>query len=121
MNVVRVKPGVEFAVIAPGGFAILSAFQQTAVRCALDLEITSGTDGEHSGPADPHKRGEAYDLRSHDLTPQQKTSVLNSVMTDLGWECFYGFLEDAGTADEHFHFQVKKGTTYPPTQGGIKP
>jgi hypothetical protein len=113
VNVVRSKLGVQYLPIAPGGFVILSAIQQACERCALNLTITSGSDGEHSGPGDPHHRGEAYDVRSHDLTPQQKTSVLNAVMTILGWERFYGFLEAEGTENEHFHFQVKKGTEYP--------
>jgi hypothetical protein len=113
MNVVRVKPGVEFTVIAPGGFCILASVQQATQRCAVDLEITSGCDGEHSGPNDPHHSGNAYDVRTHDFTPQQKAAVLASVMSALGWERFYGFLEAEGTPNEHLHFQVKKGTTYP--------
>jgi hypothetical protein len=114
VNVVTVKPGVEFAVIAPGGFCILSAIQQASQHCAVDLTITSGTDGEHSGPADPHHTGNAYDVRSHDLTDEMKQAVLAYMMdTVLGWDRFYGFIEAAGTDNEHFHVQVKKGTTYP--------
>lgn len=113
MNVLRVKPGATFGIIAPAGFAILSALQQATQKCAIDLTISSGDDGPHSGPQDPHKTGEAYDVRSHDLTPQQKTSVLNAVMAVLGWERFYGFLESEGTDKEHFHFQRAKGTVYP--------
>ena len=67
-GVVRVKEGVQFGVIAPGGFAILAAIVGAATRLAMDLTITSGSDGAHSGVDDPHHRGEAYDLRSHDLT-----------------------------------------------------
>jgi hypothetical protein len=113
MNIVTTKPGVEFAVIAPGGFSILSAIQFACMKCAVDLTITSGSDGIHSGPNDPHHRGEAYDVRTHDLTPQQKTAVLNAIMTMLGWERFYGFLEAPDSEDEHIHVQVKKGSTYP--------
>ena len=114
MNVVRVKDGALFAEIAPGGFRILSAIDQTARSYGLDLTITSGTDGLHSGPNDPHHRGEAYDLRTHDMTSQQKQDVLDKIMALLGWDCFYGFLESPGTDNEHIHVQVKKGSAYPP-------
>ena len=81
----------------------------------MDLTITSGTDAalEHSGPNDPHHRGEAYDIRTHDLTEQQKASVLSALMAVLGWDRFYAFIEAPDTENEHIHLQVKKGTTYP--------
>jgi hypothetical protein len=113
MSVVRVKDGIEFTMIAPGGFRILSAIDQIAAKIGMDLTITSACDGEHSGPNDPHHRGEAYDVRSHDFPDAEKTDFLNSVMTILGWDRFFGFLEAPGTDNEHFHFQVKKGTVYP--------
>ena len=112
MGVLRVKPGVEFAVIRPGGFRILSALDQVADKQG-DLEITSGTDGDHSGPTDPHKLGNAYDVHSQSLSTNEKTTVLAAVMTILGWSRFYCFLEAPNTENEHFHFQVKKGTVYP--------
>ena len=113
MSVVRTKPGTSFAVIAPGGFRILSAIDQVAQKLACELTITSACDGEHSGPNDPHHRGEAYDVRSHDFSAEQKQLLLTQIMNVLGWESFYGFLESPGTDNEHFHFQVKKGTVYP--------
>jgi hypothetical protein len=110
--VVRVKSGVLFTVIAPGGFRILSAIDQVAATLNSDLTITSACDGEHSGPADPHHRGEAYDIRSHDFSAEQKQLVLSELTTTLG-DRFYGFLESPGTENEHFHIQVAKGTVYP--------
>lgn len=112
-GVVQVKSSVLFTVIAPGGFRILSAIDQVAKQMSCDLTITSGCDGLHSGPDDPHHRGEAYDVRSHDFAQDQKDLVLAQIMNKLGWDQFYGFLESPGTDNEHFHFQVKKGTTYP--------
>lgn len=112
MNVVRVKPGVLFTTIAPGGFCMLMAIQQATAACGLDLTITSACDGEHSGPNDPHHRGEAYDIRTHDMTKEQKTEVLVFITSTLG-SAFYGFLEAPGTDNEHIHVQVRKGTTYP--------
>lgn len=113
MGVVLVKSNVLFTVIAPGGFRILSAIDQTAKALDCDLVITSGCDGAHSGPNDPHHRGEAYDVRSHDMSAEQKDVVLAKIMNYLGWESFYGFLESPGTDNEHFHVQQKRGTTYP--------
>jgi hypothetical protein len=113
MGVLRIKNGVEFTTIAPGGFRILAALDQAAKLSTVDLWITSACDGEHSGPADPHPKGEAYDVRTHDLEPARKNGLVKFVMSILGFERFYGFLEDAGTPNEHAHFQVKKGTEYP--------
>jgi hypothetical protein len=108
---VRVKEGVEFKVIAPGGFRILAALDHTAVFISHDLTITSGTDGEHSGPNDPHHKGEGYDIRSHDLPDKQL--ALSMLTGFLGSE-FYAFLEDPDSENEHIHCQVAKGTIYPP-------
>jgi hypothetical protein len=112
MGVIRTKPGVEFSLIAPGGFRILSALDQCAALLDTDLIITSACDGCHSGQNDPHHRGEAYDVRSHDLSADQKERILKTVMGILG-ERFYGFLEAPDTDNEHFHYQVRKGTEYP--------
>lgn len=109
---VLVKPGAEFAVIAPGGYLILDALKAASKSLVLDLTISSGTDGMHSGPGDPHHFGNAYDVRSHDLDDATKTKVLAAVMVTLGWAQFFGFVEAPGTDDEHFHYQTKKGTAY---------
>lgn len=120
-SVVRVKDGVLFSKIAPGGFRILSAIETTARKLNIELQIThvelwitSACDGEHSGPNDPHHRGEAYDVRSHDFSDPQKAAILSCFQSLLPADQFYCFLESAGAANEHFHLQVKKGTEYPP-------
>jgi hypothetical protein len=110
--VLRVKPGVEFQVIAPGGFRILAALDMAAQALNHDITITSGTDGQHSGPDDPHHRGEAYDVRTHDLPDKQ--ALLNELNDLLGTTAFYAFIEDAGTENEHIHCQVTRGTVFPP-------
>ena len=113
MSVVLTKPGVLFSIIAPGGFRILYAIDRAAQSLSTNLTITSGTDGEHSGPNDPHHRGEAYDIRSHEFDEPTKQKVLSEIMGFLDLEHFYGFLESPGSPNEHFHIQVKKGTTFP--------
>jgi len=112
-GVVRVKNGVEFTTIAPGGIRLLEAISRAATKTGIDLTITSACDGEHSGPNDPHHRGEAFDVRSYDLFPHQKREVLEAFEAELESFRFYVFLEAEGTDNEHFHMQVKKGTTYP--------
>lgn len=109
---VRVKEGVQFAVIAPGGFVILAAIQMAAIALSRDLIITSGTDGEHSGPDDPHHRGEAYDVRTNDVP--DRNAELMAIKLGLPPANFFAFIEDEGTENEHIHAQVRKGTVYPP-------
>lgn len=111
---VIVKPGVLFTTLAPGGIRIMSAIEQASEKLTCTLRLTSGCDGAHSGPLDPHHFGNALDVGSKEFpAPEQKQRILAQVMQYLGWERFYGFLESPGTDNEHFHFQVKKGTTYP--------
>jgi hypothetical protein len=116
MGVVRVKSGVLFEKIAPGGFEILRAITDAAMTLVQDITITSGTDGAHSGPTDPHHRGEAYDVRTQDAPDKQK--LLVAILETLAPDQFYGFIEDPGTPNEHIHCQVKKGTVYPPAPLG---
>lgn len=125
-GVVRMKDGVSFSMIAPAGFAILSALVGTASIYG-DMTITSGTDGSHSGPDDPHHHGEAFDVRSKVFDDGVKTQVLLHVMGLLmakpgelvaesgGYvtEKFFGWIEQAGTDNEHFHFQKRHGVSYP--------
>ncbi len=127
MNLLRVKDGVRFAPIASAGFRILGALERTARRLQVDLTITSGSDGHL--PDDPHSLGEAFDVRTHDLTDVQKQLVLKQTMLDLsdeadltdapyqtsgGWAThhFFGWLEHPQTDAEHLHFQRRKNTIY---------
>ena len=113
---VRVKEGVQFATIAPGGFMILAAIQAATMTLSHDLTITSGTDGVHSGPSDPHHRGEAYDVRTNDLPDKQ--AALDAILAKLPSANFFAFIEDPGSENEHIHCQVARGTVYPPVDTG---
>jgi len=108
---VRVKDGVEFTMIAPGGFCILAAINATTAFVGRDLTITSACDGIHSGIDDPHHRGEAYDVRTHDLP--DKLAALQQIINLLGEERFYCFLEDPDSENEHIHCQVRRGIPFP--------
>jgi hypothetical protein len=124
---VKARAGVKFDVIEPGGFALLGAFALAARDLEQDFIITSGTDGEHSGPLDPHKLGRAYDLHSKSF--ENKEAAILTVLRyadasvapfplDGGFATTYFFmwLEDAGTANEHYHAQVRHGVVYPPIE-----
>lgn len=127
---VRVKPGVQFTVIAPAGFRLLSAIEWAARTMGVDLTITSACDGVHSGPNDPHHRGEAYDVRTHGLSPSQVADALDLILQacrgdddptpapnpavphSLETATFFGFLEEPGTDTEHLHVQLRQGASY---------
>ena len=111
--VIRVHAGVQFNIIAPAGFKILSAVQYACDHCFTDAVLTSACDGVHSGPDDPHHKGEAFDFRSHDYSEQLKRDFLATILSQLDPLHFYGFLESPGTLNEHFHIQRRKGTIYP--------
>lgn len=109
---VLVKSGVAFTVIAPAGVCILQALKAAARALDRDLTITSACEGEHSGPDDPHHRGCAYDIRSHDIDPAMRAKVLDTIMSGLARDRFYGFLEARGTSNEHYHVQLRKGASF---------
>lgn len=120
---------VRFDMIAPAGFAILSALVQVARKMPSDVWITSATDGKHSGPTDPHYAGEAIDVRTNtmpDLTSKQ--AFVKAIIWQLreddtdapfeasgGWATrkFFAFLESPGQPNEHAHIQRRKNTQYP--------
>ena len=106
---IELKPGVEIEPLVPAGARILDALKNLPLPFAC--VITSGRDGVHSGPQDPHKLGEAYDLRTHGLTEDQKQTWLKMLQSDLGSR-FYAFLEAPGAPEEHIHCQRAKGTVY---------
>ena len=111
MSTISVKKGVRFDVVAPAGWMILDAIKMTCHETALDIVITSGTDGLHSGPNDPHLTGEAFDIRTKDFTREEKKYVLDTLMAWLPDDQFYGFIEDPDGPNEHIHVQRRKGTT----------
>lgn len=132
MGRILVKPGVAFAVIASEGFRILGSLDRVAREWSGDLMITSGTDGVHSGPTDPHYLGKAYDVRTHDLQPERKDQLLKLLLFDLmehssdvplpvsgglGTTQYWGWIEKRGTVAEHLHIQCRQQA--PPQKGPL--
>lgn len=131
MGVVQTKAGVQFAMIHPGGFEILSALVTLAGMQVGDIEITCGTEGHP--PTDHHSFGEAYDISIQDLTGDQifalcqrlkatlgaKFTILyevpsaaQAVKSNIGDLSPYLYV-NAGATAPHIHVQVKIGATYP--------
>src|SRR5882724_4883494 len=122
---VRHRDSVRFSLISPGGFCLLAAFGAAARAFGQDFIVTSGTDGTHSGPLDPHELGRAYDGHSKDFS--DKTAVILTVLKaadpsiepfalagGYATNYFFMWLENEGTDNEHFHAQQRHGTEYPP-------
>lgn len=127
MGQLRVKEGaVILNPLPPGGQAIWDALVSVAAGLTFDLWITSGADGVHSGPSDPHHTGNAFDVRSHDIPSPAKGNVLYAVMQTLATpgeepqhgsgglltQYFFGWIEALGQANEHYHFQLRHGVEY---------
>lgn len=120
MGRLLIKPGVDFGtVLAPAGARILDVVKRLTISYIFDVVVTSARDGVHSGPLDPHKTGEAFDLRTKTLTSDQKRQLLKDLQLELYGpndfdhpRRFYAFLEDAGGNNEHIHVQRRSGTTY---------
>ena len=107
---VRFKDTVKL-VGSPGGVCILAAFDHAAKMIYHNITVTSGADGTHSGPDDPHFKGNALDGRTHDLPDPDL--ALKAIQDYLG-VLFFAWIESRGLPNEHIHAQVSKGTVYPP-------
>lgn len=126
---VRVKDDtVRFDRIAPAGFRLLEAISRTARALRRDLTITCACEAHEKNT--PHDLGEAFDLRCHDMQPDEKRLVLSRLMMELSdgsadlpeevsiglaTRRFYGQLEHLGEVNEHIHVQRRRNTEYEPT------
>lgn len=118
---VTFKTSVRFKRLTPGLMRIVTVLYQIddeAARGAAalawlpdDLVVTSVNDSKHSTNS-PHYRDVALDLRSHNVPEHRREDLRLQLAARLGPQ-FTVLLEDLGTPNEHFHLQVKKGTTYP--------
>ena len=119
---------VRFDCIAPAGFRLLAAASDLARDWPTDIYLTSGTDGAHSGPNDPHKRGCAYDAQTNQWPlPDTKQAFVrawveraegtgeSAVSVGGGWGTthFWGWVENLGQPNEHAHVQLRQGMSLP--------
>ena len=113
MATLSCKPSVRFKAFTPALLRILRGVFAVAQGCAdvPDVVITSANDSTH-GEHSRHYTNEAVDLRSRSfpsVTAKQKFTAL--LRLELG-PAFTVLFESAGTPNEHWHIQPKKGTTY---------
>lgn len=127
MGVIRFKDGVlPIGRIDPAGARLLGSIDRIVRSMHGDLTITCA-DKDHPA-SDPHTLGRAYDIRTHDLTTDQKQFLVRGLLLDLqeaesdapiavsgGYATtrFFAFIEDPGTDNEHCHAQQRKGVSYP--------
>ena len=129
--VLRVKPGVTFERIAPGGFRILSALDDACQILHHDLTITSGTNDHETGR---HPLGEAYDISTAGLMTWEIRKLVDVLRRRLGpaFGVFYETpvtehdpilipvaLKNSQATAPHIHLQVAKGTQYPPVDVAV--
>ena len=82
-------------------------------QLGIDFTITSGNDGHGI-----HMRGskhyinQAIDVRSKSFSPEMKKTIWESMKTQMGPK-FFVDLEHEGRDNEHFHIQVRQGTSFP--------
>jgi len=91
------------ATVRPKNLVIAAACANVAEIMNITTTITVGNNGKHM-KGSKHYDGNALDIRSKDMKPEIKYSFLAKVMTRLGIG-YEGFIEDEGTANEHFHIE----------------
>jgi hypothetical protein len=109
MSLVRFKEGVLIG-SSHALCEIMLALQRTAQIDGVDLMITAISEGTHL-PNSRHYKFEAMDVRSNCFNDEWKHKVKADLEFYLGPK-FGVLLEDEGKPNEHFHIQVKYGTTY---------
>jgi hypothetical protein len=130
IGALRCKAGVEFAVIAPGGFRILGALEATSRILEQDITITAGTNDHATGR---HPFGEAFDVSVQGMTPATIKKMHRHLQQLLG-DNFTVLYEVPATPQDtdlrtiayvnadatapHFHIQVRKASEYPPRNSG---
>lgn len=92
----------------------LSLYHRT-YKSPEDIFVTSINDSNKHSKTSRHYKDEAIDVRSKNFTKEEKTNFLLRMPEILHMSSktkFTVLLEGEGTENEHFHIQVKKGTTY---------
>jgi hypothetical protein len=110
--------------LTPAGIRMVSALDSAAQRFKADIVVTCGR--EAHPPTDPHSLGKALDVRTLGWPEMRIVSVYNHLQEQLGpdFTVLYevkvkpngvrggiAYVNPDATA-EHFHLQVKKGTTF---------
>jgi hypothetical protein len=100
-------------------FAMLIADEvHREVTGGVAITITSVTDGVH-GERSFHHNGAAFDGRTKELTPEQRTTFLTKLRERLSQlpGVYQMIFEDAGGENEHVHVEHDDGHERPWTTG----
>jgi hypothetical protein len=115
---ITVKADVRFGRFTTGliwAISRLDLLSKISRYCPEEIMITSANDGTHLEKS-KHYIDEAIDIRSHNFTNGTKIAFREELekFLNIGSPCqFTVLLESLGTANEHFHIQVKKGSRCP--------
>lgn len=111
------KPEVRFKKFSPAIMSILNCLYslnlQKIPAFPEDFVITSVNDSLSHSTTSKHYQDLAMDVRSKNFTSLENKQFFKSRIQNYLGPKFTILLENEGTANEHFHIQVKKGEVYP--------
>ena len=101
----RLKPGVRVLGIRPELVLVLVAAEPLFSKKGVDLVLTSVIDGKHSRGS-LHYAGAAVDLRSRELTSEEKEEIKVQLALALGADY------DVVLERNHFHIEFQPKAPY---------
>lgn len=126
MAVLRRRPSVRIDAADADGLNLLGALRAVAVADTQDVILTCGS--EQHPPLDPHTLGHAFDVRTHNRTPERRSWLLRAVLVELSegdgdepaplasvalenlaTRRYFGQIEDPDGANAHLHLQRRNG------------
>ncbi len=89
--------------VRPRSLVIAAALINTAteLRLTKDMVITCGANGQHM-VGSKHAAGDALDIRTKHLTPQELAALVAALQQRLGPD-YDLVMEDVGKTNEHLH------------------
>lgn len=102
---IRILPPCSIIGIRPEIHLGLSILDPIFKIYEEDVELTHGTDGQHSYGS-LHYVGQAVDIRSHNFDEARKGLIVDEGKKSLGAQ-FDFFLENHLTPNEHFHLEFQ--------------
>ncbi len=101
-----IKPGVRLAGLRPEILVAVFAAERVYAEQGHDLTITAGVDGKHM-PASLHYAGQAFDVRTRDLQPEEVQKIVARLKACLADDF------DVVVEGDHLHveYQPKQSLT----------
>lgn len=100
----HVKPGVKFTTLRPVLVDIFMALNDISLILQHDITITSGSEGTHMAGS-KHYTGEAIDIRTKDLTDDQRQRLWFALKQHLGPH--YDVVEEFNPPHIHIEYDPK--------------